>query len=345
MKRFVYLVYLAVLSEQSIFAQTTVWEETFNNPKQGWEIQGNWAFEPGILVLSYAPIIINYDFSAVSPEIFLPENPSGLVISQFLETYPSSVSGEACEISIMKNGAADVIWNYQLADGNWGVEGGEEISFSLAPYAGETIRIKFRSWGPTTDAWWDWSVYFVGIESVFNNDLSATKIIGPSNVLPDETNFWQVLVKNKGLLPQSGFVVKLLSAKTGDEFGSQQFSGTLSAGDSAFFIFEWNFGSVQNTCLYGKVISEEDQFQDNNLTPGHFVRVEPGFEYHVLVWDNDNGIETIFNPETAIIEQPDAAFSKALNTAGIGFTLASSLPDNLYYFDIIFCTLGCYCLS
>ena len=345
MKRFIYLGFLIFLTEQSILAQTTIWEEDYNNPKPGWITEGNWEIAAGILIFEYYPIIINFDFSAISPEIVIAENPTDLIISQFVETFPSSVTTEACEISILYDEIEEVIWNHQLLDGNWGSEGGDELSLSLDSYSGKTIRLKFRSWGPTTDAWWDWSIYFVKIITVLNNELAATKISGPSNVEANQLNSWQVTVKNQGLLPQSGFEVKMISYKTGEELGNQFFSGTLNAGDSALFDFDWSFGSAHNTCLYGKIISEADQFQGNNRTKSHFVRIEPDFEYQVLLWDNDNGIETIFNPETGVLEQPDAAFSNGLNSAGISLTLVNSLPAILNYYDIILCTLGCYCLS
>ena len=345
MKRFTYLVFIIFLTGKSMLAQTTIWEENFNNPKPGWTTEGNWEIGGGMLIFNYYPIIINYDFSAISPEIVIPDNTTDLLISQFIETFPSSVTTEACEISVIFDESGEVIWNHQLSDGNWGSEGGDEISLSLDSYSRKTIRIKFRSWGPTTDAWWDWSIYFVKIITVLNNDLAATEISGPSNVDANQLNSWQLTVKNQGLLPQSGFEVKLISIKTGEEIGNQLFSGMLNPGDSALLDFEWSFGSAHNTCLYGKIIAEADDFQGNNFTQSYFVRIEPEFDYQILLWDNDNGIETIFNPETGVLEQPDAAFSNALNSAGIGFTLVNSLPENLNFYDIILCTLGSYCLS
>lgn len=345
MKRLVSLIFLVVLLVNSILAQTTIWEENFNAPKSGWEIEGNWSFEPGILIFNYLPIIINYDCSAISPEITLAENAPELTVNQFIETYPSSVTSEACEISVIFDGSEAVIWFVELSQGNWGTEGGEEISLSLAQFAGKTIRIKFRTWGPTTDALWDWSVYSMKITSVFNRDLSVIDLSGPSNVSPDVTNTWQVLVKNLGLQPQTGFSVGLLSLKTGEELGSQLFNDVLEPGDTAFINFEWTFGSPQNTCLSGKLASEGDEFQQNNITESHFLRIEPDFEYQVLLWDNDNGIETIYNPETGAMEQPDKAFSDALTCSGINFECVNSLPENLAGYDIIIATLGCYCLS
>jgi len=345
MKRLVNLVFLIILVVLPVYPQTTLWEDSFNNPEPGWVLEGNWAFESAILVLNYYPVIINYDFSAITPEICIPENPSDLILSQFIETYPTSVTTEACEISVIAGGAEEIIWNFQLSEGNWGIEGGEDISFSLAAFSGENIKLRFRSWGPTTDAWWDWSIYRINITSFFDHDLSAIAIEGPNQVNPDETNTWQVLVKNMGLLPQTGFSVWMVSAKTGEKTGSQVFTGNLDPGDTAFLGFEWSFGSAHNTCLYGKVTAEADEFQRNNCTHGHFLRVEPDIEYQVLLWDNDNGIETIYNPETGVPEQPDAAFVKALNLAGINFEQVNILPVNLGAYDIIIATMGCYCLS
>ena len=118
MKRLIYLAFIIFLTEQSIVAQTTIWDEDFNNPKPGWFTEGNWNMGAGILVFDYYPIVINYDFSAISPEIVIPENPTHLLLSQFIETFQSSVTSEACEISVISDEPEEVIWNYQLASGN-----------------------------------------------------------------------------------------------------------------------------------------------------------------------------------------------------------------------------------
>ncbi|MCX6233872.1 MAG: hypothetical protein NT175_03995 [Bacteroidetes bacterium] len=95
--------------------------------------------------------------------------------------------------------------------------GGEEISFPLTDYSGKIVQLKFRTWGPTTDAWIGLYVSDLKISSYFDNDLSALNIEGPHNVSINQSGIWILTVKNSGLLPQSGFSVKLFSARTNEE--------------------------------------------------------------------------------------------------------------------------------
>nr|NQU90102.1 hypothetical protein [Bacteroidota bacterium] len=339
-----YLIFLVLLFSLPGYTQTLVWEENFNVPPQGWTLEGNWAFQGGNMSMYYFPVVINYDFSAISPEIVIPENAGELTISQYLDVFQYSVTTEVCAISILFDGGETILWIWDLASGNWGVSGGEEISFSLADFSGQTIQVRIRSWGPTTDAWWGCYVYSMKISAFIENELCAQEVTGPNNIIPGVTGTWDVVVKNVGMQPQSGFEVKLFSYKTGEEFGSLICEDTLYSGETTSIGFDWTFGSPHNTCLYGVVILAGDEFPANNKTKGHFLRVEPEIEYQVLLWDFDNGIETIQNPETGQLEQPDVSLKKALDDAGITYNPVFNLPASIDEYDIIVITMGCYCL-
>lgn len=344
-KRIFYLLIMVLLFQIPLMSQTVVWEENFNVPPSGWSLEGNWSFTVGNMNMYYSPVVVNYDFSAISPLITIPENAGDLTVSQFLQIYQYSVSTEECEISIIVDGDETVVWNYSCINGDWGIEGGEDISFSLADYAGEDIQVKFRTWGPTTDAWWGWYVYSMSISKFFDNELSAVEVTGPNNLYTNQMGTWDVEIKNIGLQPQSDFTVKLFDYKTGFELGSVNVTDVLNAGESGFYSFDWTPGSVYNTCLYGTVILEGDEFEGNNKTKGYFLRIETDVEYKVLVWDNDNNENAIINPETGQHEQCYVGLINALDDAGISYDLFTFLPTDLTQYDIIIATMGCYCLG
>jgi hypothetical protein len=345
MKKQFYLLLFLLLFSAPMIAQTVVWEESFDSAPAGWTLEGNWIFTAGQLLMNFYPVALEYDFSAISSDIAIPDNAGELTVSQFLEVYPFSVTTEQCEISVISDSSEVVLWSYSLFNGNWGIIGGEDISFSLVQYSGQTIKIKFRSWGPTTDAWYGWYIYDLKISSLFNNDLSAMAVEGPINVGINQTGLWTVGVRNYGLMPQSDFKVKLFTLRTGDEIGDITVQDVVQPGETKPITFQWTPDAVQNTCLFGIVISEDDEFLSNNTTSSHFVRIEPDMDYNILVWDNDNGIQTVTNPETGVLEQPNVGLTSALEDAGINYTLTTVLPFYLEGWDIIIATMGCYCLS
>ncbi|MCD4747506.1 MAG: hypothetical protein K8R58_14515 [Bacteroidales bacterium] len=345
MRKFVYLLVVVLLFELPLTAQTPYWEEDFLEAPTGWTLDDNWSFATGKVYMWWSPVVLNYDLSAISPIISIPDDAGELIVTQFLEVYEYSVTTEECEISIIVGGDEYVIWNYSISNGNWGIAGGEDISFPLDDYVGQDVQIKFRSWGPTTDAWWGWHVYNLIITAYYDNDLSAVEITGPHNINPDETGTWDIEVKNVGLVTQSDFIVKLFTHKTGDEIGNINVTEPINPGETVNYSLDWTPSEYHNTCLYGVVILEGDTFEDNNYTNSYFVRVEPDVEYNILVWDNDNDNDNIINFETGQYEQAEAGIVKSLSKAEISYNLVSYLPTDLSSYDIILTTMGCYCLG
>lgn len=311
----------------------------------GWEFEGNWGVESGELLLYYYPITENYDFIAESYEIDVPANGGELTINQFVDVYLSYVSDEKTEIAIVHSGGEDILWSHDLTEGSWGNYGGADLSFDMAAYAGETVQLKFRSWGSTTGALWGWYIYSVNILTTFDHELTAVEIVGPTNLLPNIDGTWQVEVKNIGLETENGFMVKLYSYKADEDVAMVEFDDVIAPGETANVSFTWSSDEPHNTCLYADIISATDEYPLNNRTSDHFLRIEPEYDYNVLLWNNDNGIETVFNPETGVKEQAHKGLVKALSVAGISYDLVQSLPIDLSGYDLIISTMGTYCLS
>jgi len=345
MRKLLILFVVVLLFKPPLVAQTPVWEETFLENPPGWTLDDNWSLTTGKLVFDWTPIIINYDLSAISPVISLPESVEELIISQYLLVYMYSVTTEQCEISIIVEGEENIVWTYECINGDWGSSGGSDISFPISDYGGQDIQIKFRTWGPTTDAWYNWDVYNMAIMAYLDNDLVAKEVAGPNNIDIGQPGNWEVKVKNLGLLPQSDFTVKLFSYQSGEEIGSMNSSETLNPGESAGFNFNWTSDYPHNTCLYGVVLLEGDEFEDNNYSRSYFVRIEPDLEYNILVWDNDNGNSTVYNIESGEYEECHIGLTSSLSKAGISYDLVSYLPNDLSLYDIVLSTMGCYCLS
>jgi hypothetical protein len=345
MKKLTFLILLALLLRLPGLAQTVIWDETFADPPTDWTIDGNWAFDSGNLMFYYYPVVENYDFSAVSPEIQIPDYPCELSLSQFIDPYLNGVTNETCEIWVISGNEEVLIFNYEIINGTWGELGGTPLNQSLDQFSGQTVQFRFRTWGASTNSLWDWTIYNVSISTTFNNELCALDVTGPSNILPGMNGTWQVSFKNDGQLPQSDFIVRLYSLKRGDQVGAITYQGTINPSESGIVDFQWTPQDVENTCLYGLIEAPNDEFPGNNRTKSFFVRIEPPINYNVLVWDHDNGIETIYNAETGVKEQANTSIQKALSEAGIPYDLVQDLPSDLSWYDLIICTMGSYCLS
>ena len=325
-------------------SQTTFWEDDFEI-NSGWSLDKNWKVNNDVLNLSLDSLMYDFDISAISPVISMPDDPQNLFLSQFLETFDPSVTTEKAEISIIYNENEDVLWSYDLIEGDWGDYYGTEISFPVNDYAGLDIQIRFRSFGPSNNAWLNWNIFDLYITAYFNNDLTIVGIDGQSSVDLNETLMLDVEVKNVGLEPQSNYSLELYSLKSNDCLYSTIISSELAAGETEMIPLSWTPTQVQNTVLFAKVILAGDEFENNNISPNHFLRIEPVFDYNILVWDNDNGIPMIIDPETGSLIQGHEGITKSLNRAGISYEFVQSLPDDISIYDIVLSTMGCYCLS
>jgi hypothetical protein len=326
------------------FSQTVYWSENFGT-NTGWTLDQNWSFNGGKLQFYWSPTITNFDLSAVSPEIELHPNTKDLIVNQHLNAYGSSNPPEAAEIILVTADEEVVLWDFYLNFGNWGNSTGSDIFFDLSHYAGQTVQFKFRTYGPTTFQWNWWDVFDLKLTAMFQNDLAAVNIEGPSAVNIDETAVWSVQVKNLGLMPQSTFSVSLYSHKFNELIGNYDVYQTLEPGATLALDVSWTAYEAYNTAFYALVELDGDEFATNNTSKSHFVRVHPNIQYSVLLWDNDNGIQTIIDPESGDMITSGTALKRALDNTGISYHYVNSLPAFIDGYDIIFATMGCYCLS
>ena len=342
--RKIYLSLLLLLLGISIFGQTPYWNEDFLEPQE-WTLEGNWIMNTGHMRFDWYPIVVNFDMSAVSPVISLEDREYGLSINQFLEPWQYSATTEKAEISIISDTNEFILWSYDLSNGIWGTPAGMEMSFDITPYANTDIQIRFRSYGPTTDAWYWWDVFDISIITFMDNDMAVSGISGPVNLELNESGNWEVEVKNVGIDYRKDFTIKLFDYKTGNLIDSIQENDSLGFGETRTYTFEWYTDSAYNTALYAVLENEGDEFEANNISSGSFLRVKPERDINILVWENDNGIPTIVDPEIGDEVRPSDGLKRALRSAGFEYDSVYSLPDTLQDQDVIFAVLGCYCVS
>mgnify|MGYP002344180261 CR=1 FL=1 len=344
-KKLTILLLLTILLRLQGWSQTVVWDEPFTRVPDGWEFSGNWDVTDGALSMFYYPIVTNYDFEALSPEIEIPVNGADLTLMVFVDTYNTYVTNEVCEISVVGDGFDDVLWSHQLSNGLFGSYLGAPVTLILDSYSNETVRLKLHSYGATTQAIWGWYIYSINMTSLFDHDLRVVEIAGPGHLDPNQTGTWTVEIENLGAQPESGFELKLFSTKAMDELATAYYNQTLLPGQTGSVQLQWFTSEVHNTTIDARIISNSDQWAQNNRSKPAFLRIEPEVNYAVLLWDNDNGIPNIQNPETGQEEDASTGIQSALNLAGIDYTLVNDLPADLSFWDIVIVTMGCYCLD
>ncbi|MFA7214365.1 MAG: hypothetical protein WC111_10790, partial [Candidatus Cloacimonadaceae bacterium] len=185
-----FLVVIAFAWGQSVF-----YEEPFDT-NQGWTLESNWSIESGALKLGWSPSATDYDLSATSPNIMVPASAGDMVVSQYIDEYAGQGNPpETYEIIAVAGGAPNVLWSYSQDD-DWGVSGGQDLILSLAPYAGQTIQLKFRSTGTSTFNFNNWYIYNITAYASLNNDLVATSISGNTTPSANSAYPYVISVRN-----------------------------------------------------------------------------------------------------------------------------------------------------
>lgn len=344
MKKILLFLAFFALCKLPVFSQTIFWSDSFDQ-NQGWTLGQNWNISGGKLQFNWSASIMNFDLSAVSPTIELEGNIQDMIITQGLDALGASTLPETAEIYLLVAGDEHLLWSHSLDAGGWGSSSGTEIVFDISNFAGQTVQVKFRTFGQSAYNWNWWWVFDMKLTALYENDLSAINITGPNIVSTNTTDTWNVKVNNPGLQPQSGFTVSMLDHKSGEVIGSVEITDTIHPQETMSVAFEWTPTDIINTTFFGVVDMDNDEFDGNNISKSHFIRVKPDIAYSMLVWDNDNGIATIVCPETGDLERPTVVLTRILDKAGIGYQLVDSLPLSLIEYDVIFISHGNFCLS
>lgn len=344
MKRIILILILLVSGTMLSRAQTIYWFEDFDFGGE-WMLDDNWHISDGKLYFYWYPMTPNFDLKATSPPIQLIDNAEKLIVKQYLEVFGSSNPPEMAEISLIANGEEHLLWSHGLDAGHWGSPGGTDIEFDITEFAGDMVQFAFRTYGAVTWQWSTWDVHEIKLVATYPYDLAAHNISGPTAISETETGNWSLEVRNLGTQPQESFTVSMISQKFGDLISTIQVDETILPQQSLYIDFEWTPDFAHNTLLYAQVNSEHDDFNGNDVSNNHFVRVGPSQDFSVLLWNNDNGINTVVCPDQGDLVRPTTAMIRVLNKAAIPFQLVNNLPDELLDYDLIIASLGCYCMS
>jgi len=249
------------------------------------------------------------------------------------------------EIAILVGTDKYVLWNHELGNGDWGWVMGSDLALDVSDYAGMDIRILLHSFGDPQYTLYNWNIYKIAFYTTFNNDLAITEISGPKNLDIGQTGTWDITVTNLGTLSQDFYELSFIDYKSNFPPYTIFVSEELEPGGSMEFQFLMTFPARMNTLVFADVNMPYDDFPDNNSSSKLFLRVEPELDYDVLIWDNDNDIATIWDPELGDLVGAEAGIVRALQDAGIDFILNNLLPGNLDDYEMIFCTMGTWCGS
>jgi len=345
MKNIFWLAFLFIVLQPTLLSQTIFWEEDFYDSIPGWSLQEYWYHYPNKLAFDGTSAGPFFDYKAVSPIIEIDANASQLIINQYIEVWDFDADDGIAEIAIIDNQERIVVWNHDLSDGDWGWPDGTNLMLDMSEYQEKDIRIEFRTFGDQDFLFYNWRVFNCLCYTNFNNDLAVTNFNGPENVPLGQEGTWTFTVTNLGLLSQDAYSLSLIDFKSGEVLKYLQISELLGPTQEKDFDFQWTATEQFNSVFYVQIGLDSDDFQPNNKSSNLFIRLEPEEYYNIFVWDNDNEVMTIYDPETGEWMGAEEGITRALQNAGIAFDLGLDLPDELLQYEIIFCTLGPWCES
>ena len=335
-----YLLFLVFLFPLLLLAQATFWEEPFDNNDANWELDSNWSIDGGKLEFYYSPTVTNYDLSAVSPVINLPDNVGDMVVKQWISTY--SIVDEIAEIAILHDGSESILWEYEMLEGDWGEMNGTDISLSLSSFAGESIQLRFRSYGESTWNLNNWDVYNITIFAMYDNDLAFNEFIGPMSIEQNQVGSWFVVIENKGINEIDSYSVQVYQDET---YITELYNEVPIYSEEAQTLdFSYQFVETGDFNLTAEVVLDNDEFLDNNISSPFQISVYPEGALQILIWDNDNNSH-LTDPDNYQTVGCEYGLEKALESNLVYHDTVTELPDYLYEYDAIFATLGIYCVG
>lgn len=313
MKRhcFIFALLLMAISG-GLWGQSTVWNEPFDS-NNGWTLGQNWTIDDGRLRLYYDPTITDYDISAISPIIQLPANASQLTVNQFFSDY-SIDSGEILEIILVSNNQDHILWTWNTDSNNsWPDENNNpaDISFSILPYAGQSVQIKLRSHGGSTWNINNWDIYNIKILASYQNDLATLNLSGNTIITEDLSSTFNLQVFNAGLISQSNYSVELYNAN--NQLLSSAPGITVAAGDTVIVPISWTPPSPGQAILFAKIVLASDELLTNNIS--------------------DSLTITILQTGTVSVYAGDPNSIDYTNAIPLNFYFKNSLSQTLYYPD------------
>ena len=266
------LIVLFMTTASLAWGQSIFWQDTFDT-NNGWTLEPNWAISGGQLTLGWSPSVTNFNMTATSPIILVPASAGDLVISQYLDEYTGQGNPvETYKISVVANGVTTDLWTY-AEDADWGVTGGENLTVSLAPYAGQSIQLKFNATGETTFNFNYWYIYEMTAYANLAVDMGALSLTGSTTPTQGTATNYVVTVKNNGQSAVSAYTVKLMKDAT-TEIGSQA-GTTLAVGATQTHAFSWTPAAAGPAVLTGKVIVTGDLNPNNDVTAPLNITVQP----------------------------------------------------------------------
>jgi len=278
------LIMLFVTLAAVAWGQSLYYEDLFD-ANNGWTLVPNWSVTAGNLQLSWSPGTLNYDMATLSPDIAVPANAGDLVINQYIDEYAGQGAPvETYEIAVMVGNTATVLWTYAL-DVDWGVTGGTPVTLSLAPFSGQTIKLRFRGFGGDTFNFDYWHIYDVKAYASLANDLAAISLTGNLTPSQGSVSNYVLNIRNSGsvAVTAADYTVKLF--KQGDVEIVSVPGVALAPAATYDFTLPWTPAATGPTFIYGKIVYAADVYPANNQTANLNVVVQASGTVAVTIGD------------------------------------------------------------
>ncbi len=247
-----------------------IWHESFDQP-QGWTAGQYWSQSQGRYLLYANPSPSNYDTSLISPLISLPANARSMTVTMMIRDVAAN-TGEVCDIAVLVNSQPTVIWIHN-SNQDWGMQYGSPLDLNLSQFAGQSVQIRFRSYGGLLSNLGYWYIHDLVINGVMNLDVSGEAINTGAYGSVGQASQISIGVQNTGLSDTGPLQVSLWQAGTGI-LETQTIAG-ITVGNTTQCVFSLTPSLTGSIYLYAMITLPGDMYPENNYSQIASLEVMP----------------------------------------------------------------------
>jgi len=174
-------------------------------------------------------------------------------------------------------------------------------------------------------------VLVTGIPIIYDNDLSATILDGPSTINAGGSYVYNLTVKNVGTITQNSYTIKLFT-NTDSEIASLDITSPIAEEEEVEHSFVWNVAddyAIGTSSIYAKVVLAGDENPGNNQTPNFTITTYPVGYNEVSIGngnESNNRIPLCFQYKNSLSES--IYFEDEMNSAS---TMGGIIESLTYY--------------
>jgi len=210
------------------------------------------------------------------------------VILEFDSDFYAIDTDDYCYVDVSNDGGSS--WNNVLTYAGVSVrQTHETIDITEYTELESNVLLIFHSVQPGWDWWWTIDNVEINAETsiIYDNNLTAQSISGPTIVNAGNTETYEITIKNVGNNPQDEYSIAL-KKQNGEILSTINVNQTIEPQEIVVHNITWNISTDEpegSVNLYGEVFLEDDENPANDVTGYLEVQVFPQGIFEITVGD------------------------------------------------------------